>query len=300
VTSSLLGAPVADPHWRTDGFDLTAYLARIGYDGPREATVETLTGVHRAHVTTFPFENIDLVLGDTPKLDLPSVQAKLVGAGRGGGCGEQNVLLAAALQHLGLPVTRLVARQLIGSSVPLPKVHTALLVRAGERRWLADAGFGGEGLIEPLEFVDGAEHAVGGWRWRLDHVRGGDGTGAEAAEGDRWVLRTMHGSGWFDLYAFTPEPQFPADYDLGNHYIATSPTSKLTAFLMVQRVRPDIKQFLLGRIMVVMPAGAPTERQDLEPGEVAGVLRDVFGIALDDELAQRVADLRPLGLLAGP
>ena len=36
--------------WSVAKLDLEAYLARIGYTGPRDATEATLTAVYRAHL----------------------------------------------------------------------------------------------------------------------------------------------------------------------------------------------------------------------------------------------------------
>ncbi len=54
----------------TEDLDLEAYLARIGYAGDLDPTVETLTALHRAHVLSIPFENLDILLGRPIRLDL--------------------------------------------------------------------------------------------------------------------------------------------------------------------------------------------------------------------------------------
>ena len=93
----------------TEGLDLEAYRSRIGYTGALDPTAETLTALHRAHVLAIPFENLDILLGRPIRLDLPSLQAKLVHGRRGGYCFEQNALFAAVLDHLGFEVTGLAA-----------------------------------------------------------------------------------------------------------------------------------------------------------------------------------------------
>ena len=40
--------------------DADAYLARIGYEGSREPSYETLRELHVRHLTTVPFENLDI------------------------------------------------------------------------------------------------------------------------------------------------------------------------------------------------------------------------------------------------
>ena len=42
--------------------DVSAYLSRIRYDGPLEPSLQTLDLLHRAHLRTVPFEDLDLVL----------------------------------------------------------------------------------------------------------------------------------------------------------------------------------------------------------------------------------------------
>src|SRR5690348_14096094 len=86
--------------------DLNAYFARIGWSGPRDSSFETLWGVLKAHTGTIPFENLDVLLGRLPRLDLGGLQDKLVARRRGGYCFEHATLLAAALAELGFePVT---------------------------------------------------------------------------------------------------------------------------------------------------------------------------------------------------
>src|SRR3954447_6785751 len=84
---------------------LDGYLARIGYAGPRDATLTTLQAIVWHHVTTIPFENLDPFLGRPVLLDPDAVHAKLVDGGRGGYCFEQNGLLRTNLERLGFSTT---------------------------------------------------------------------------------------------------------------------------------------------------------------------------------------------------
>src|SRR4029450_8706400 len=84
--------------------DLDSYLERIGYEGPVEPTLEVLDALQLAHSTTIPFENLDILLGRPIRLDLTSLQGKLVRDRRGGDCFEHNTLFAAALEGVGVGV----------------------------------------------------------------------------------------------------------------------------------------------------------------------------------------------------
>jgi N-hydroxyarylamine O-acetyltransferase len=58
------------------------YLKRIGYTGSREPNADTLKQLHRAHMFSAPFENLDIFLGHPIVLSLPSFYDKIVGRRR--------------------------------------------------------------------------------------------------------------------------------------------------------------------------------------------------------------------------
>ncbi|MDR3529449.1 MAG: arylamine N-acetyltransferase, partial [Rhodopila sp.] len=64
--------------------DLDAYLARIGVPAGGQASLPLLQAVIAAHAARIPFENLDIVLGRPIRLDIASIQAKLIHANRGG------------------------------------------------------------------------------------------------------------------------------------------------------------------------------------------------------------------------
>src|ERR1700732_171195 len=90
--------------------DLHAYLARVGLRGR-----PSLAELHRAHITSIPFENLDPHRGIPVSLDAGDLERKLVAAGRGGYCSEQNLLLKAALEALGHAVEPVLARVRVGA-----------------------------------------------------------------------------------------------------------------------------------------------------------------------------------------
>ena len=90
--------------------DLSAYFARIGYDGPRAPTLETLRTIQLLHPQAIAFENLNPLLALPVKLDVESLQQKLVRSPRGGYCFEHNGLLFHALRALGYRVTGLAGR----------------------------------------------------------------------------------------------------------------------------------------------------------------------------------------------
>lgn len=128
-------------------FDRDAYLARIKYEGPLIPSLETLQGLHRAHVMTVPFENLDIHLGRSISLAPADLFRKIVVERRGGYCFELNGLFALLLEALGIAVTRLAARVCSGAEGVRPRSHQLLMVKMGTSVWIVDVGFGGQDYL---------------------------------------------------------------------------------------------------------------------------------------------------------
>lgn len=229
--------------------NVSAYLERIEYRGRVTPDYETFEALHVAHATHIPFENLDILLGRRISIDIAAVEAKLVEARRGGYCFEQNTLFAAVLRELGFKVTALAARVRKRQTGLLPRTHMCLCVQIGNRRWIADVGFGGEGLLMPVP-MDGK--AVQQYLWEYRLFQEPDGV---------WVLQSA-GDGWNDLYAFTLEPQHDVDFMMANYYVSTYPESPFVRTLTVQLPRSDCRQILRNRELVI-DTGSVFERINL-------------------------------------
>ena len=247
--------------------DLTAYVERIGLASVPAPGVDALFALHRAHVESIPFENLDILLGRPIRLDLPSLEAKLVAARRGGYCFEQNTLFAAALTAIGFTVTPLAARVRLGDRRDSARAHMLLSVPAGERNWLADVGFGGGALLEPMPIEPSGEVRQGGWRFRI------------VEDGPERVLQSFGPGGWRDLYAFTLEPQLLIDFVVANHYTSTHPDSSFTKMPVVQRTSADIAHMIRGDVFATMrPGAAPEERPIAGDEELLILLNERFAL----------------------
>lgn len=89
--------------------DLNAYCARVGYDGPRTPTLETLRALNARHPASIPFEAIDVLLDRGIDLSPQAVDAKLIPGRRGGYCFEHNSLFRCVLETMGFHVQGLAA-----------------------------------------------------------------------------------------------------------------------------------------------------------------------------------------------
>jgi N-hydroxyarylamine O-acetyltransferase len=239
--------------------DLKAYLRRTGAPRPSRPTLAALAALHEAHVAAIPFENLDVLLGREIRLDLESLQAKLVAGGRGGYCFEHNTLFAAVLEAVGFAVTRLFGRVGSRPDAIRPRTHMVLRLDLAEGAFLADVGFGGDGPVRPVPLA-GDGKAQDGHRV----LREGDGLALHGSEGS--------------LYTFTLEPQHAVDFEVANHWTSTHPSSHFRRTLTAQRSWPDGRAILRDRELVESRSGASRSTPVRDPEHLLEVLDSVFGL----------------------
>jgi N-hydroxyarylamine O-acetyltransferase len=249
-------------------FDVDVYLSRIGYRGALAPSVETLRGLHTAHMAAAPFENLDIHLGRPIVLDEDALFEKIVNRRRGGFCYELNGLFSALLRRLGFRVARLSAgvRREDGSYGPWFD-HMTLRVEL-EDRWLADVGFG-DSFREPLKLDEGGDQVRDGRAYR---VRRDDREG---------VMARLDGHGAADNgYRFRMLAYELADYEAMCRYHQTSPESPFTRKRVCSRVTPRGRITLTDGRLILTENGRRTERP-LADDAWPAALREWFGIDLD-------------------
>ncbi|MBZ5672642.1 MAG: arylamine N-acetyltransferase [Acidobacteriia bacterium] len=254
-------------------FDLDAYLARIGYTGPRTATIETLEAVHALHPAAIPFENLNPLLGWPVSLDLDSLQKKLVAGGRGGWCFEHNTLFRHALEALGFSVTNLAARVLWNAPPgnPIgPRSHMLLLVDLGSSQYITDVGFGGNVLTSPLRLQPHTVQATPHEPHRLSPIEKG------------FVLELSLDEGWKPLYRFTMEPQFPSDYEVSNWYLCHHPSSFFRQMLIAARATKDGRYALRNNALTIHRKDKTEKRTLTDAAALRSSLEIDFGLRLPE------------------
>src|SRR5687767_14486872 len=252
-------------------FRLSSYLSRIRFCGTVEPNLPTLSAIHAAHVDAIPFEGLDPLLRRPVKLDIASLQEKLVESRRGGYCFEQNLLFKAALEAVGFKVTGLSGRVrwMSPPDSPLgPRVHITLRVDLPEGPYLIDVGFGVCVIDSPLQLKTDVEQKTSMGTYRLSNSGGL--FSLSAKQPDRW--RTM--------YVFDLAPQIQADYELGNWYTSTSPLAPFTSMLIMERVSSDKRYKLVNRRLSIEARNGQvmSERSVGNAEELRQVLEETFNV----------------------
>ncbi len=250
--------------------DIDAYFGRIGYDGPRSPSAQTLSAIVARHAAAVPFENLDVLLGEPISLEPDAIERKIVAGRRGGYCFEQNGLLMAALETLGFSVTALAARVRMGLSrdqLP-PRTHMFLRVDIDGDPWLADVGIGGLTPSAALRLDDESPQ-------RTSHE-----THRVVREDGRHFHQALVGATWTDICEFDGQPMPRIDRELANWWTSTNPNSKFRRNLFVAMVGPEGTRLAIQNGRFLRRRGAETlESRDLSGmDELLESLDGTFGL----------------------
>jgi N-hydroxyarylamine O-acetyltransferase len=253
-----------------DTIDLDAYLARIGYGGSRAPTLETLRGLHERHARTLPFESLDPLLGRPVSLALECLEEKMIGRSRGGYCFEQNTLFRAALEAMGFQVQSLLARMRWNrpDGLETARTHMVLRMNLPEGPFIADVGFAGHGLVEPLKLRTSQTQRQARGHYRFLHR-------ATALE-----LQVEIRGEWRPIHRLDLEAQAPIDFEAANWFTATHPQSQFRHTLIMGIVGPEVRHTLTNRVLKTRHMdGSSTERLLDSVADLAEIMENLFGVA---------------------
>ena len=256
-------------------FDREAWLKRIGYIGSLEPTLPTLHQLIFAHSHAIAYESLDIMLGRTPKLDLASLQRKMISGGRGGYCLEQNMLFREGLRSLGYEVTSLQGRVVRGLAIdaPRPAIHMLLQVDMPEGPYLADVGFGNLAPTSALHLRLGVEQETSHELMRFIDV------------GGELTLQAKLGDTWEHIYRVIPYPRYDSEYEITNWYTGTHPDAPYQSNIIVACPGPNRTRITMfnARVTVRGATGKAERRILKDEAEYKSVLRDEFGLNMSDD-----------------
>lgn len=251
--------------WGIGAYDPDLYLERIGVE-PGPPSPDLLGRIHRGHVATFPFSNIDVLLGWHPGVDPETVARRMLHEGVGGYCFEHVQLMAGALERLGLRVRRRLGRV---HSSENPRTHMTLDVELEGRRWVMDPGFG-LSLTGPILREDGARREEFFGTLGLHRIVGEKGI-------EQWVLYRGE-----DVQHVTDLlPVVPADVSGGHHVTSTLPgAGPFQTMLIVSRFTDEGHVTITSGARTIRRPGQETVREELTIAQVIDAVADL-GLPLD-------------------
>ncbi|KZO90716.1 cysteine proteinase [Calocera viscosa TUFC12733] len=208
---------------------LRAYLKKAAYPDFQEdsplplPTLDTLRKVVLQHLFTYTFENADMHYSQAHIMDVtpPGLYKRFVEDAKGGGyCFGQNGILLGMLRALGYPTYAAAARanELHATDPTAPPVytplnHAVLLVHPSDAPiQVVDTGFGGTGLIGPIELKHGA--TLEGPASEEHRILNGLPPTAATSDQVGWTVEWRGADEpWRPLFQFSEAELYPNDYE---------------------------------------------------------------------------------------
>ncbi|MGB7069262.1 MAG: arylamine N-acetyltransferase [Pyrinomonadaceae bacterium] len=243
------------------------YLSRIGVEAdPLQTNVETLRLLQRKHLSSVPFENLDVHWKRPIVLDIERFFQKIVGEKRGGFCYELNGLFNELLLSLGF-TTRLISARVFNGTEHGPEFdHAAVIVSIGDLEYLADVGFG-DFTAEPLRFVLDAEQQD---ETGIFIIRRFDENYLEVAK--------KEGVGWKSQYLFKDIARELSEFAVMCDFQQYSPESHFTKGKVCSILVDSGRKTLTDRKLIVT-ANSGKQETDLMSEEMFDrILLEEFGI----------------------
>lgn len=225
----------------------SADLDRINYHSSTAPTIDPLRGLHRAHLLTVPFKNLEIRHGRQIFLDEATLFKKMVVNRRGGFCYELINLFASLLCQLGFGISIFLANVLRGG-IPTEIDHLTILIQFDEH-WIVDIGFGDLSRL-PL------------WLLEEETQSGVDSSYRFVRLDNRWLLqRLLEANEWHDEHSFDAAmtPLRLSDFEHANYYYQTAPGSYFRQGRICSRATDDGRISLTGDTLIVTPDGQREE-----------------------------------------
>ncbi|MBE6688798.1 MAG: arylamine N-acetyltransferase [Ruminococcaceae bacterium] len=238
-----------------------AYFNRIGFNFDRNMSEKDFfNGLQYAHVTTVPYENLDILNHIPLKLDPDSLYEKIVVNRRGGYCFELNGLFGWLLKDLGFEVHDYFGRYLRGESDTPMRRHRVLKVVGEENTYICDVGIANLAPRHPLLFTYGEIQEQFGESYRIEN---------EPFFGN--VVYLKHNSDkWERFFSFTEEEQLDKDYVYASYYLENAPDSIFNVKEMVAIKTPNGRKVIDGKMFRIydeknmdIPVASPEMMRDL-------------------------------------
>ena len=257
---------------------VAAYLDHIGVEDPGAPSVESLRRLHRAHVERIPFDNIDIQLGRRTTVDPVETAERIVGCGRGGYCFHLNGAFSELLLALGYRATRHlggVQRAEHGAPAITGKHMTVTVSGLPHETcpsgvWMVDVGLG-SALHEPLPLQEGS-YRQGPFSYGLHH---------SDVEPDAWRFDHAPSIGFLGM-DFRGRAARIDEFAAMHEHLSTHPDSPFVRVATVQRRHRGGADVLRGMILTRFGTTTPSVTTIEGRDEWFAVLRNVFGLALED------------------
>jgi N-hydroxyarylamine O-acetyltransferase len=192
---------------------------------PSVSSLELVAELQQKHISTFSFNSIAVLLGQSISLDIEDIYEKIVLKNDGGYCFEHNKLMYEVLNSLGFDVSISIAKVLNNrEDIDSPRTHRITILKWESNNYVVDVGFGAFSPKAPMK-LDGLE--VNGQDYQI------------VKRQEEYYLEHLKSRSVFHLYKFNLATYTEADCKMGNFYSSHSPDAVFVNNFVVSLIFPE-------------------------------------------------------------
>lgn len=203
------------------------YLKILGFDNSI-SSLDEITKLIKAHLKTFSFSSITVLLRDEISLDINKIYEKIVINKRGGYCFEHNKLLFIVLHELGFDVKSYMARVVNNTNSIVPKTHRFTILNFNDERYLIDVGIGFRSPCVLVKLSD---------EFSLSHL--GIFYRVKTLDKNLFALESSKNEEIFTITNFELNNYNESDYEMGHFYSHKHPDAVFVNNLVISSINDN-------------------------------------------------------------
>ncbi|WP_298750166.1 arylamine N-acetyltransferase [uncultured Arcobacter sp.] len=200
------------------------YLKTLGFD-KQISSLDEITHLIKAHLKTFSFSSMTVLLKDEISLDINKIYEKIVINKRGGYCFEHNKLFFVVLSELGFDVKSYMARVVNNTNNIVPKTHRFTILNFNDERYLIDVGIGFRSPCVPVKIID---------EFTPSHL--GISYCVKTLEKNLFALASLKDEEKFTITNYELNNYNEADYEMGHFYSHKHPSAVFVNNLVISSI----------------------------------------------------------------
>lgn len=204
------------------------YLQTLEIDQEIES-LEDITKLIKAHLRTFCFCSLRVLLNEEVSLELRDIYDNIVVKRRGGYCFEHNKLMFEVLKELGFSVQYYLARVVNNTNNIPPQTHRFTLLKLGKEEYLIDVGIGFRTPSVPIILGDKPSVSHLGIEYKVSQF-----------EDNTFSMQLIENSKPFYLTKFDLKECYEVDFEMGNFYSYKNPKAVFVNNFVASRIEDNI------------------------------------------------------------
>jgi N-hydroxyarylamine O-acetyltransferase len=183
------------------------------------------------------------------------------------------------LEDLGFDVRLYLARVIYNEDIHPGLTHRITLVKLGEKRYIADVGFGPLGPQFPVCMSGEKSHES----FRIFRIR--------ARDAGEFHMQTLRNGEFYTLYKFELARYGPADCEVGHFYSHKHPGATFVNHLVVSKIMDEEVRSLRNREHWIINATGECKHSVSNGSQLKMLLADHFDVFVSEAEGQRLFEL---------